>query len=76
MAETRTQLQLRLLLETRCREIADRIAPGLLPGAGFALFMFDYEPPGALAYVSTGERAGIIRLMKEWIARQEGRGDG
>ena len=81
MSESHAKFQLRLMIERRCREMADKIAPSLLPGTGFALFMFDFGhpgEPGSLAYVSSGDRADIVRAMKEWIARQEkmGFGDG
>jgi hypothetical protein len=72
--ETRVEKQLRLMLETECRKMGDRIKEGCPPGAGFALFMFDFgdeTSPGAVAYVANGERAGVLALVKEWIKRQE-----
>ena len=74
--ETRVEKQLRIMLETECRKMADRIAgPGGCPaGTGFALFMFDFGEegaPGAMAYVANGERAGVLAFIKEWIKRQE-----
>lgn len=57
--ETNAELQLRLNLETEVRKMADKIA--------------DFGERGACAYVSNGEREDVLRLMKEWINRQEGK---
>lgn len=39
-------------------------------GIGVTLFAFTFEP-GAIAYISTSERADMLRSIKEWIAYQE-----
>lgn len=41
------------------------------PGAGFALFLFDYGAGGGLAYVATGKRPQVRALLLEWPARTE-----
>ncbi len=39
-------------------------------GFGITLLAFTFEP-GAIAYISTAERDGMIRSLKEFIAYQE-----
>ncbi len=39
-------------------------------GYGVTVFAFTFQP-GALAYISTSDRADMIRSLKEWIAYQE-----
>ena len=39
-------------------------------GIGITLFAFTFEP-GAIAYLSTGNREDMIRSIKEWVACQE-----
>ena len=45
-------------------------------GWGVTIFAFDFMEPdakskGAIAYLSTAERADMINAMKEWLAYQE-----
>ena len=40
-------------------------------GMGFAVFLFDFGPNGALFYMSSAQRDDIVSMLKEWIARQE-----
>jgi len=73
--ETLSDKKWRLLVETATRKTADRLKEDCLPGTGFALFMFDFgddgvRPGGAVAYVANGDRAGVIRLLKDWLRRQ------
>jgi hypothetical protein len=42
-------------------------------GMGFAVFLFDYGPDGALFYMSSAERAGVLASIKEWVACEERR---
>jgi hypothetical protein len=65
--ESHADLQLRLRLETTCRRIAAQIAAQNEPGAGFALFLFDLGPGGALAYAANAVRADVRRAMLEWL---------
>jgi hypothetical protein len=65
--ESNADRQLRLRLEATCRRIAKQIAAQNEPGAGFALFLFDFGPGGALAYVANGARAGVRRALLEWL---------
>ena len=72
MAETPTQVQVRLILEQECRRLADVVKRELPPGQqGFGLFLFDFGAGGNIAYVSNADRQDMIRAMREWIERQE-----
>lgn len=72
--ETVSQVQVRLILEKECRRLADIIAKELPPGQqGFALFLFDFGLPGNLAYVSNGQREDMIKTVREWLERTEGK---
>lgn len=47
-----------------------QISEELPSGTGFMLFLFDYVGrDGRIAYVSTAERSGCIKVMKEFIER-------
>jgi hypothetical protein len=39
-------------------------------GIGVTIFAFTFEP-GAIAYISTAEREGMLRSIKEFVAMQE-----
>jgi hypothetical protein len=68
-------------IEARHREtmkaIADLLERALNKGGerkfGFVLMLFDFgDEPGRCNYISNAERADVITLMKEQIARFEG----
>ena len=40
-------------------------------GMGFAVFLFDFGPKGAMFYLSSADRRDVVSLLKEWIAREE-----
>jgi hypothetical protein len=67
--ETNVNLQLRLQMEKRTREIADRLRAEMPPGVGFTLFLYDFGAPGNTAYVSTADRTDAIANIREWLAR-------
>ena len=67
MAETTTEKQVRLVLERKCREIANGLAAQCPAGVGFALFLFDFGDGGNLAYVSNGSRETMIQAVEEWL---------
>ena len=71
MAETLTQKQVRLILERQCRAMAEQIDAGLPAGVGFTLFLFDFGPKGNVAYVSSAQRADVVKLVREWVEREE-----
>lgn len=62
------------LVEGITRKVASEMKPTLdflkAHGFGVTIFAFTFEP-GALAYISTAERADMIRSLKEFIAYQE-----
>jgi len=53
------------------RTIATLVDGQTPDGMGFAVFLFDFGPDGALFYMSSAERQDIVAMMKEWIAREE-----
>lgn len=62
--------QLRLLLETQGREVADMVKNKLPAGTGFALFVFDFGDKGNLAwYVSNAERPDVTKTIIEWAEK-------
>lgn len=71
MAETQTQIQVRLVLEKQCRELAVEIRKMLPAGTAFALMIADFGVKGNLAYVSNADRSDMIKMVKEWLERQE-----
>jgi hypothetical protein len=75
MAETNTEMQMRLLLERQCRSIAEALRPVMPAGIGFILFLSDYGERGNVAYVSTIERDDVIKLLHEWLDREDANAD-
>ena len=71
MSETLVQKQVRLVLEMQCREIADLLKEKVPAGVGFTLFLFDFGQKGNTAYVSMGQRDDSVKLIREWLAKQE-----
>lgn len=69
--ETTTQRQVRLVLETQCRKLADDLRAKVPAGVGFLLFLADYGDAGNLAYVSSCKRDDAIRLVQEWLDTQD-----
>lgn len=65
--ETRAEMQWRLRVEQRCREIAAQVVARLLPGTGFALFVFDLGAHGSIAYASNAKRADLRKALREWL---------
>lgn len=66
--------EMRAMVEGVTRKLASEMKPTLdflkANGIGVTLFAFTFDP-GAMAYISTAERADMIRSLKEWIAYQE-----
>lgn len=73
MSESFVEKQVRLMLESQCREYANLLRTKMPAGVGFALFLFDFGADGNVAYVSTARREDMIRLVREWLARTEAR---
>lgn len=63
------------VIEPLLRDIAGRIGGALPDGWGFLLMLYEFgtaERPGNSFYISNAERADAIKMLKEWIAKQEG----
>lgn len=61
-------------IQATLREIAEKIGKPLPAGWGFLLMLFEYGSPGnpgANFYISSAERASVITMVREWLARQE-----
>lgn len=56
------------------RTVATLVDEHVPDGMGFAVFMFDFGPDGAMFYMSSAERADVVLALKEWIAREEAKG--
>lgn len=70
-----TTNDLRDLCEAVTKKLLARIGQTTLDwlknnGIGVTIFAFTFQP-GALAYISTSDRADMIRSLKEFIAYQE-----
>ena len=67
-------------VEAKLRELGRDIKSSMPPGWGFTLFMYSYEKTGlpnegaagAMFYISSGDRADMIKALREFIAREEG----
>jgi hypothetical protein len=57
-------------VESKLRELSEHIGARLPEGWGFTLLLFSYGPDGNLFYMSSAEREDVVKVMKEWIARQ------
>lgn len=71
MKESRTETQVRLVLERQCRELVDVLKPRVPAGVGFILFLADFGDKGNLAYASTLERQSTIKLLQEWLDHED-----
>lgn len=60
--------------ERKLREIG-RMLKAIMPTSwGFTLFLFEYgdkEDPGSMFYLSSSEREDMLKVLKEFIAKQE-----
>ncbi len=56
-------------IEALMNRLAHTINDKLPTGWGFNLLLFEYGEKGALFYISSAQRDDMIRVMKEWIAR-------
>lgn len=74
MKET-VKTQVRLLLERQTRELAEYIQPKLPAGTAFLLFLADFGKGGNTAYVANCDRADAIKLVVEWLDRQDENAD-
>ena len=72
--ETDDERAQRLELESTCASIGRALFEVMPPSTGFALLMFDFGEKGSFAYVSTGQREDLIRMLG--VAQQKLRSDG
>lgn len=60
--------------ERTLRDIARMLKGVMPPGFGFTLFIFEYGDevdPGSMFYASSSVREDMIKVLKEFIAKQE-----
>jgi hypothetical protein len=57
------------------RDVARALRDIMPPGFGFALFVFSFtvdpENPGEMFYLSSASRGDMLKVLKEFIAKQE-----
>ncbi len=53
------------------KEIGALVRSALPAGIGFTLLVFSFDDDGFMTYLSTAQRAGMIKAMREMIARLE-----
>lgn len=58
-------------LEATCRRIGKRIGEGVPAGVGFVLLLFDFGDDGFFTYLSNAEREGMIKGLRELLAKLE-----
>ena len=51
--------------------IGDSLRECMPKGYGFMLMIFSYGAGGNLFYASSGKRDDVVRMMQEFIAKQE-----
>lgn len=51
--------------------IGNSIRDALPKSHGFALFVFDFGDAGHTSYISTGQREDVVKLLREFIARND-----
>lgn len=59
--------------QTMLKAIGLKIATALqqLPGFGFALLLFSFGEGGSMFYISDANRKDIVKVMKEFIEKEE-----
>ncbi len=58
-------------IEELLKKIALVISDQMPERWGFNLMLFEYGPKGSLFYISSAQREDIIKVMKEFISRNE-----
>ena len=53
------------------QEMAELVENKLPEGYGFVVFGFPFSGSGRLYYASNGQRADVIKSLKEWIKHAE-----
>lgn len=62
------------LIETLLQQIGGAIGRGIPEGYGFSLQIFKFGGP-EFFYLSNAERGSLMNVLKEWIAKEEKKGD-
>lgn len=70
MAETRTQQQVRLVLQKQAADLSRLIAEKVPAGVGFCLVLADAGERGNMAYLSNAERPGMMKMLGDLLAKQ------
>jgi len=65
MDETPEQEARRLRLERQCADLGTVIGSCMPEGVGFAFVMFDFGGEGNMAYLSSGAREDLIKMLAE-----------
>ncbi len=61
-------------IKKKLRELAEKLKGEMPKGWGFTLLMFDYQEEGeegSMFYISSAQRADMIKVMKEFIWKNE-----
>ena len=61
----------RYALERLSRELIGYAIHKLGKHVGVTLFVFEFGDRGNAAYISNADRADMIAVVKEWLAREE-----
>ena len=57
--------------EQKLREIGRMLKKTMPKGYGFTLLLFEFGKGGNLFYISSGERADVIKTMEEFIEKNK-----
>ena len=58
-------------VEASLKDLGSLIGNNIPPGYGFTLMIFSYGKSGHLFYISSAQREDIIKVMKEFIEKEE-----
>jgi hypothetical protein len=70
--ETPEQAMKRLRFEEHCADIGRSIGDVMPPNVGFAFLMFDFGEGGNMAWISSGQREHMIKVLEELLAKLRG----
>lgn len=58
------------IIEQLLKELGTTLATRMPEGWGFTLMLYSYGPGGDLFYISSARRDDMIRVMREFMAKQ------
>lgn len=58
-------------IETVLRRIGEDLKRQMPPNVGFTLLMFDYGENGNMFYLSSAQRADMIKAMEEFLSKNK-----